>query len=185
MRSWLWLSTLLLMCFHMTAYASVHRQAVALNDKAKSALQTLFAQSTAARQLADNAKGILVFPEIVKAGFGLGGECGQGALLIQGKPVAHYESVTRSYGLQLGRQLKSTVFMFMSHEALREFRHSQRWLINNTDNKVILPSMAGTDSPAHPFKHAKVVGFVFSDRGLQYNFSLAGTAIKPLPAPTN
>ena len=36
------------------------------------------------RELASKAKGILVFPSIVKAGIGIGGSYGEGALIIGG-----------------------------------------------------------------------------------------------------
>lgn len=65
------------------------------------ALQQLYASNSAAKKLAANAKGILVFPNIVKAGFMFGGQYGRGgALRVRGRTAGYYQSLAASYGLQ-------------------------------------------------------------------------------------
>jgi lipid-binding SYLF domain-containing protein len=43
-------------------------------------------------ELLKQAKGVLVFPSIIKAGFGIGGEYGEGALQISGKTLSYYST---------------------------------------------------------------------------------------------
>jgi lipid-binding SYLF domain-containing protein len=69
---------------------------------ANAALQKLYADTPAAKMIGDKAKAVLVFPNIVKAGFIVGAHYGEGVLLMNGKLVAHYNSVAGSYGLQAG-----------------------------------------------------------------------------------
>ena len=68
--------------------------------------------------LAEKASGMLVFPSVVKAGIGIGGEYGEGALLINGKTAAYYNVASASIGLQLGVQLRSQIILFMNDEVL-------------------------------------------------------------------
>lgn len=73
------------------------------------------------------AKGVLVFPKVVKAGFGIGAEYGEGALRVGGKTVDYYSTAAASIGLQLGAQSKSIVLVFMQQSALDSFRSSKGW----------------------------------------------------------
>jgi len=73
------------------------------------------------------AKGVLVFPSVIKAGFIIGGEYGEGALRIGGKTVGYYSTAAGSIGLQLGAQSKSVVLVFLEDKALTDFRQSKGW----------------------------------------------------------
>ena len=75
-------------------------------------------QVRGARELAAKAEGVLVFPSVVKAGFGFGGEYGEGALLVRGRPNTYYNIVSASFGFQIGVQSRSIIIMFMSRDAL-------------------------------------------------------------------
>src|SRR5512136_2171325 len=76
-----------------------------LDASVHATLDNFFYQIGGARELANKAFGILVFPSVVKAGFGFGGEYGEGALLIRGRPVDYYNTVSASFGFQLGAQV--------------------------------------------------------------------------------
>ena len=76
---------------------------------ANAALKQLYADTPAAKMIGDKAKAVLVFPNIVKAGFILGAHYGEGVLLENGKLVAHYNSVAGSYGLQAGVRVRRHV----------------------------------------------------------------------------
>ena len=73
-----------------------------IDRKTTAALQKLYAATPEAKTLAQKAKGILVFPSIVKGGFMIGGQVGDGALRVNGKTVSYYRSVAGSFGLQAG-----------------------------------------------------------------------------------
>ena len=49
-----------------------------------------------AQSLIGMAKGVLVFPDVAKAGFGIGGEYGEGALRVGGKSVDYYSTAAAS-----------------------------------------------------------------------------------------
>jgi len=72
-----------------------------------------------AKEYLKTAKGILVFPNVYKAGFGIGGEYGEGALRIEGKTVDYYSTVAGSFGFQLGAQKKTLILVFTQKEALK------------------------------------------------------------------
>ena len=74
-----------------------------LDADAAAALRSLDEGSPAARVLGEKAVGILVFPNIVKAGFLFGARFGEGTLFRGGRKVANYRSVAASYGFQAGR----------------------------------------------------------------------------------
>ena len=67
------------------------------------------------------AAGYLVFPRVIKVGFGLGAETGEGALRIGSQNVDYYRTSSGSFGLQLGAQAKSIVIVFMTKEALERY----------------------------------------------------------------
>ena len=75
-----------------------------IDREVQTALQTLYDTEPGAKELHGKAKGILVFPNIVKGGFIIGGQYGEGALLKNGRTVGYYNSVAASYGLQVGVQ---------------------------------------------------------------------------------
>src|SRR6266540_5675883 len=70
------------------------------------ALQQLVAQNPAAAKCKSKAVAVLVFPDVVKAGFILGAQGGQGILFVHGQPSGRYRTVAASYGLQAGVQKK-------------------------------------------------------------------------------
>ena len=97
-----------------------------ISAEAEAALQDLYATRPEARKLADNAKAILVFPSITKAGFGIGGLFGNGAMFEGGKTVGYYNIAGGSFGLQIGAQSFSQAYFFNTEEALKTFREDQR-----------------------------------------------------------
>jgi lipid-binding SYLF domain-containing protein len=82
--------------------------AAKINADVRASLDQFFRQTTGARQLTHNAAGVLVFPTVVKAGFGIGGEYGEGALLIAGRRAGYYNLVSASFGFQLGAQARTS-----------------------------------------------------------------------------
>jgi lipid-binding SYLF domain-containing protein len=89
-----------------------------LDRDAREALDALEVKDTSARLLAEHAKGILVFPNIMKAGFMFGGQIGDGVLFKNGKKAGYYNSVAASYGLQAGIQVFGYALFFMNDKAL-------------------------------------------------------------------
>jgi lipid-binding SYLF domain-containing protein len=145
-----------------------------IDAKVAEALENFYKHTRAGKRLAAKAAGMLVFPDVVKVGFGLGGEYGEGALLVKGRPVAYYSTAAASVGFQLGAQVKSQILLFMNQKVLEEFRRSDGWQVGVDGGVALVNVGAGaeinTDTVRDP-----IVGFVFSTRGLMYNLTLEGS----------
>ena len=125
------------------------------------------------------AKGYLVFPNVYKAGFGIGGEYGEWALLIKGRIVDYYSTAAASVGFQLGVQKRSVIVVFLTQKALDDFRKSGGWRVGVDGSVAIAKWGVGEDLNTIDFKDP-VVGFVFGNRGLMYNLTLEGAKFTKL-----
>lgn len=128
----------------------------------------------------NNSKGILVFPQVVKAGIGFGGEYGEGALLIEDDIVDYYSSAAASFGFQLGAQRKSLVIAFLTDESLFHFQNSSGWKVGIDGSVAIAEWGIGEDINTVDIG-SPVVGFVFDNEGLMYNLTLEGAKFTKLP----
>lgn len=150
-----------------------------LDAKVAAALEELYKKSQAARDLGAKASGILVFPSVIKAGIGIGGEYGEGSLLIGGNPVKYYNVASASIGFQLGAQSKTQVIMFMTDASLERFRNSKGWEAGVDGSVAIVEWGAGGSVDTNNIKDP-IVGFIYSNKGLMYNLTLEGTKITPI-----
>jgi len=121
-----------------------------------------------------SAKGVLVFPSVLKAGIGVGGEYGEGAMRIGGKTVDYYSTAAASYGFQLGAQSKRVIIVFMQDDALKKFRESQGWQAGVDGSVALVEVGAGGAIDTTNIKDP-VVAFVFGQKGLMYNLTLEGS----------
>jgi lipid-binding SYLF domain-containing protein len=151
-------------------------QRAVIESKAARVLQRLTTDTPAAEALLEQAAGVLVFPELVKMGFGVGGQYGEGVLLVKGEPVAYYASAGASFGLQLGAQTKAEVLLFMTQRALVGFRNSQGWEAG-VDAAVALAEFGDAGRIDTSTADAEVVGFILSNQGLMYDLSFEGGKI--------
>jgi len=126
-----------------------------------------------------SAKGVLVFPKVYKAGIGVGGEYGEGALRIGGKTVGYYSTAAASIGFQLGAQAKSILILFMQDEALKKFQHSEGWKVGVDGSVALVDIGAGKELSTQTIKDP-IVGFVFGQKGLMYKLTLDGAKITKL-----
>jgi len=124
--------------------------------------------------LVKKSHGMLVFPSVLKAGIGVGGEYGEGALRVKGKTVDYYSTAAASIGFQLGAQAKTVILVFMTEEALTGFQASDGWEVG-VDGSVALIKVGAGGSIDTTNINAPVVGFVFGNKGLMYNLTLEGS----------
>ena len=143
------------------------------------ALASFKSEVNGAEVFLDNAAGILVFPRVIKAGIGIGGEYGKGALRVGGKTVDYYSTAAGSFGFQLGAQAKSIVIAFMTQEALAKFRDSAGFKVGVDGSVALIDLGAGKTIDTANIKDP-VVGFVFGSKGLMYNLTLEGTKFTKL-----
>jgi lipid-binding SYLF domain-containing protein len=143
--------------------------------------QTLedFQQIEGAKDFLGIAKGMLVFPKVYKAGIGIGGEYGEGALRIGGKTVDYYSTAAASFGFQLGAQAKSIVVLFTEESALNKFRESEGWKVGVDGSVALVDIGVGKAVDTTNIKDP-VIGFVFGQKGLMYNLTLEGSKFTKL-----
>ena len=150
--------------------------AAEINAKVNATLRSFVNQNPSARELGRKAAGFLVFPSVIKAGIGLGGEYGEGVLIIKGNPAGYYNLVSASLGFQLGLQSRSVIIMFMTEKSLAGFRNADGWKFGVDGSIVLVTVGAGgaidTDTVTRP-----IIGFVLDPQGLMYNLSLEGSKI--------
>jgi lipid-binding SYLF domain-containing protein len=132
-----------------------------------------------AKKFMEKAEGVLVFPDVVKVGFGIGGEYGEGALLIKGKTVDYYNTAAASIGFQLGAQFKTVMLIFLKINALDNFRNSSGWEVGVDGSVALIELGAGKDINTINLEDP-IVGFVFSNKGLMYNLTLEGSKISKM-----
>ena len=149
-------------------------QRAEIDAGADAALNQLYAQDPAAKTLAGRAKGIAIFPSIVKAGFGVGGESGDGVLRVGGKNVAYYNTSGASIGLQIGAQSYSQVLMFLTDDALARFRDSAGWQAGVDGSVAVLKTGTGGQIDTANISDP-VVGFVFGQQGLMGDVTIEGS----------
>ncbi len=126
-----------------------------------------------------SAKGVLVFAGVIKAGIGIGGEYGEGALRIDGKTVDYYSIASGSIGFQFGAQKKDVILVFMAEDALNQFRKSSGWRAGVDGSVALIDIGAGKSIDSMNVKDP-IVGFVVGQKGLMYNLTFEGTKISKL-----
>lgn len=152
---------------------------VEIDIEVEAAIKKFKTEVDGAEKYLARAKGALVFPDVVKAGFGIGGEYGEGALLIKGKTVDYYSTAAASIGFQLGAQFKTVMILFMTNEALNNFRKSDGWEAGVDGSVALVELGVGKDINTDNIKDP-IIGFVFSNKGLMYNLTLEGSKITKL-----
>jgi len=135
-----------------------------------------FKQVGGSEEVLKKAAGILVFPSVFKAGIGIGGEYGEGALRVEGKTVDYYSTAAASIGFQLGGQKKTIIMAFMAQDALDTFRASSGWKVG-ADLSVAVIAVGAGGSIDTAKLNQPIVAFVLDQKGLMYNLTLEGSKI--------
>jgi len=162
------------LCFaSLPPIASAAATAKEIDASADAALDRFYKQVKGADELARNAKGLLIMPNVKKAGFIVGGEYGKGALRIDGQTVGYYRVVAGSVGFQLGAEAKDMILVFMTDEVLSKFRASKGWEAG-IDGNVAIITVGGGGSATTRNVNEPIVGYVFDVKGLMGDISLKG-----------
>jgi len=150
-----------------------------LTQDARQALKTLVAGNTAAKLMESKAKGILVFPYIVKAGFMFGGQMGDGVLFKNGKVAGYYNSLAASYGFQAGLQVFGYALFFMNDNALGYLNKSDGWEIGVGPSIVVMDQGMGKSMTTTTMTQ-DVYAYIFSQKGLMGGMGVQGSKITRL-----
>ena len=151
----------------------------AIDADVDAALARLYAQDPSAREMVAKARGTLVFPSVISAGFVIGGSYGQGALRVGGHSARYYSTAAGSVGLLAGAEAKSVFLLFMTDEALAKFRASDGWTVG-ADASVTLVNVGANAQVDSKTAQQAIVGYVLTKGGLMADLSLEGTKITPI-----
>jgi lipid-binding SYLF domain-containing protein len=150
--------------------------AATLNSDGQKALNSLYAKVPAAKAIGGKAAAVLVFPKVTKAGFGIGGQYGEGVLLKGGKPVAYYSTGGASYGLQAGAQQYGYAMFFMNDAALKSLDRAEGFEVGVGPSVVVLDEgMAKSATTTTMDKD--VYAFIFGQKGLMAGLGIQGNKI--------
>jgi len=150
-----------------------------IDAAADAAMDRFYKQVKDAKEVVQQAKGILVMPNVKKGALIVGGEYGKGAMRIGGKSVEYYSMVSGSIGLQIGGQAKDVIIAFMSSDGLKKFRESKGWEAG-VDGNVALASMGSGESAITAMSNQPIVAFVFDVKGLMADLSFKGAKFNKL-----
>lgn len=179
-----WLGSLLIGLLVLTGCQStggpLAGSAADISRDSNAALQKLYASNPEARHLANKAKGVLVFPGILKAGFIVGAQYGNGgALFKKGKPAAYYNIVAGSYGLQAGVQEFSYAMFFMDNESLQYLDRSGGFEVGVGPSIVVVDEGMAKSLTSTTIQKG-VYAFIFGQKGLMAGLGLQGSKISKI-----
>jgi lipid-binding SYLF domain-containing protein len=164
---------LILSPFVATTSHARSKTANEINTEVDRALSLFTQQVKGGQRILDSAKAVLVIPNVVKAGLGLGGEYGEGALRVGGKTVAYYNIAGGSAGFEIGAEKKDLILVFTQEEALQHFRASSDWTVGFAEGVTFID--AGKEKYDDTFTiKGPVAAFVFGQRGLMADASIEG-----------
>jgi lipid-binding SYLF domain-containing protein len=150
-----------------------------IDSKVDATLPRLYSTVRGSKELIAKAHGVLIFPNVVSAGFVIGGQYGEGALREHGASTGYYSLGSVSLGLQAGAESKALIFLFMTKEALDKFRASHGWVAGADASVTVLK--AGADGSVEMLPTSgPVVAMVLTNAGLMANLSVEGTKITPI-----
>ncbi len=150
--------------------------AAGIDADVDAALMKLYEEQPVAKVLADRAAAVLVFPNMVKAGFVVGAQYGEGALRKKGKTVGYYNSVAASYGLQAGAQTFGYVLFLMTNSAVNYLNQSSGWEIGVGPSIVVVDEGIARALTSTTLK-SDVYAFIFDQKGLMAGIGLQGSKI--------
>jgi lipid-binding SYLF domain-containing protein len=147
-----------------------------IDRSATQALTTLYKNTPGAKTLADKAVAVLIFPSIVKGGFIIAGQFGDGALRKGGKTVAYYRSLAASYGFQAGAQAFGYVLFFMDEGSVEYLDRSGGWELGTGPSLVVLDTGFGKALSTTTLQKG-VYALIFNQKGLMGGMGIQGTKI--------
>ena len=158
------------------AHSAIAASATELTADGNSALERLYASSEKARRYSRDARAILVFPRIVKAGLVVGGQSGEGVLFVDGQPAGYFRISAASFGLQAGGQTFGYALFLMNDTAVNYLRENDGWAIGTGPSVVVIDEGAATAANTATLRE-DIVAFPFDQRGLMAGVDLEGSKI--------
>ena len=140
------------------------------------ALNRLYAGVPAAKALGPKAHAVLVFPQVTKAGLGIGGQYGEGALIKGGKAVAYYNTAGASTGLQAGYQTYAYAMFFMNEAALKQLDTTEGFEVGVGPSVVLVDEGMAKSTTTNTMR-SDVYAFIFGQKGMMAGLGIQGNRI--------
>ena len=151
--------------------------AAELTRSAQAALNSLYAKNPGAKNIGSQAVAILVFPEVIKAGLGVGGQYGEGVLFRGGKVAAYYNTAGASVGMQAGGQKYGYAMFFLSEETLKSLDKTEGFEVGVGPSVVVADKgMAASPKTTTTMKDT-IYAFIFDQAGAMYALGIQGNKI--------
>ena len=150
-----------------------------INREANEVLAKLYAKNPDAKKMAAQAKAILIFPSIYKAGFMFGAQYGEGVLRKSNKSVGYYNTVAASYGFQAGGQAFGYALFFMNDGALSYLNKSSGFEVGVGPSIVVMDEGAGKSMTSSTLTQ-DIYAFIFDQKGLMAGAGLQGSKISKI-----
>lgn len=147
-----------------------------LDKDSLQALQTLYRNNATAETLSKKAKAVLVFPKVVKAGLVFGGSYGEGVLMSGTRVTDYYNSVSASWGWQVGAESYAYVVFLMSDKAVKYLQTSKGWEFGVGPTMVLVNEGVAKNLSTTTLKD-DAYAFVSDQQGLMASLSIEGTKI--------
>lgn len=160
----------------LVSFTATADTAVEIDRDVDNAIQKLYADSSAAKELSTIARAILVFPKIVKGGLIVGGQYGQGALRVGGKTYGYYSTTAASYGLQAGVQTFGYAMFLMTDDAVEHMKKSEGWEVGVGPSVVVVDEGVARSLTTSTAKEGIYV-FFFDQKGLMAGLGIQGSKI--------
>ena len=151
-------------------------EAAELGSESQKALQQLYANVPLAKGLGPKAHAILVFPKVTKAGLGIGGQYGEGALMKAGTAVAYYKTTGASFGLQAGGQQYGYAMFLMNAKALEQLDSAKGFEVGVGPSVVLVDEGMAKTTTTTTLKD-DIYAFVFGQKGLMAGLGVQGNKI--------
>jgi lipid-binding SYLF domain-containing protein len=150
--------------------------AAEISKHAHAALESLYANVDGAKALGAKAHAVLVFPKVTKAGLGIGGQAGDGALMKAGKTVGYYRTAGASFGLQAGAQTYGYAMFFMNATALEQLDKADGFEVGVGPSVVVLDEGKAKSATTTTMKE-DIFAFIFGQKGLMGGLGIQGNKI--------
>lgn len=147
-----------------------------LTSDSRHALKQLVAQNPAAAKANAKALAVLVFPNVVKAGFVIGAQEGEGMFFVHGRPAGRYRTVAASYGLQAGAQRYGYALFLMNQKAVNWVNETRGWEIGSGPSVVIVDKGMARSFSTDTL-HSGIYAFIFDQQGLMAGLGFQGSKI--------
>jgi lipid-binding SYLF domain-containing protein len=153
--------------------------AAEIDSDARAALASLYQQVDGAKALGAHAHAILVFPKVTKAGFGIGGQHGDGALMKGGETIGYYSTTGASVGLQIGAQTYGYALFFMNEKALQQLDKADGFEVGVGPSVVVMDEGKAKNTTTTTMKE-DIYAFIFGQKGLMAGLGIQGNKISKI-----